>query len=539
MLKKYGPTGFLGLILTLLAGFFFLYFTLGFSFISGNSLFWSAHSGDRVQHLAGLNMYLMSEWQFPLLNFNTLNYPYGGNVAFTDAIPVFAFLLKVFLPKNVGFINPLGYWVALNFILQAFSAWWITRELKVNSWAFLVFLIFAFLTYPVWMQKIIQVALMSHWIILFAIALYIRGFKRKKISFIGWALLLFFSFYIHLYLFAMAFIFYLAANLETKYFLSWKYFFSLIFPVLPLAISLFIFFLPLPPNVKPGGRFDDFAMNLLSPIQGGYFYQLIADFTHTPKGFNYLGLGVLMLVMLVVFLPSTQCRKTFHQHGCLSLLLLGCFIYSLSTHIYFGGKLIAMINYPEFMKPFTSQLRCSGRFFWPIGYILIVFSLYLLYKNLNKTAFTLIASGLLLVQCMDVSDFYARLFVMGKYDSPQPEVSYADFNQALKKQDKYFYLYPKFGCKQINGGVGLAIMRYAAEHQLIFNTGYISRFPSAHCDDMLDAIAHSDKNQSIYVFFKMYYPNINQVISMMGAANYVECRDVDMVYMCHFTGKKE
>jgi len=531
---KNDPGGVSGLVLTLVFSIIFTLATLSPAFIAGHSIFWDVQAGDRVQHLAGLNMYLFRPWQFPLLNFNTINYPYGGNVAFVDGIPILALLLKIILPKNVGFINPLGYWIALNYLLQAFAAWWITKELRVKSWAFLVFLVLTFLTYPAWMARIIQAALMSHWIILFAIALYIRGYKRQKFPCIGWTLLIFASFYIHIYLFVMALGIYFAAVIEAKHAFTWRHILSLCLPLLILGASLFILFLPLSSDLKSASGFNHLSMNLLSPFSGGQLIQLQIKFSSALDGLNYLGLGVIIIFLWAAFTQSSRYWIVFHRHWMLSLVMLGCFFYSLSNQVYLGEKLVAVVNYPDFMNLVVKQLRASGRFFWPVGYVIVVFSSYMLYTKLKRNTFTLVISLLVIVQCADVSAYYSRLTQLRRYDSPQAGVDYSKLDRAIKSSEKYFYLYPKYTCANIKGNIGLAIMRYAAERQFIFNTGYISRFSGSHCDDMNDQIAQSKKDESVYMFFKKFYNNVDQIYLIMGSPNHVECRDVDFVYVCHY-----
>lgn len=532
MKLKYNPVGYTGFVFTVVLAVFFILHTFGWAFINGSSNYWVAESRDLTQHLSGLNLYLSSPWQFPLLGFDGLNYPQGTRVTFIDGIPIYAFLLKLFLPRNIGYISPFGYWVGLTFLLQGIAAWWITKELKVNSWAFLVFLILTFLTYPAFMDRLRHVALMSHWIILFAVALYLRGNRLRQFPAAGWSILLFCGFYTHIYLFAMALGIYIAAVLEEKNKITLRHCMAVLSPLLILGASLFIFLLPLPSAPKMGGGFDAFAMNLLSPFTGGQLVQLQTNLSHSLRGFNYLGLGVIIIFLWTAFSQPSINWKIFQKHGAFFIIMLGFFLYSLSNKIYFSGKLVAIINYSDFLTPITSQLRCSGRFFWPVGYTITIFSLYMTYRQFtNKRWFTFVACLLLFIQYMDIQRYYDNL-KGSRFRPAQVLLDYAALDNALGKQVKYIYLYPTCGGKGSLFFVTTPMMRYVAVRQLKLNSGFIARYSS--CRDMVAEIAQSNKAESAYIFSSAAYENINQVYEIIGSANRVTCHHIQFGYVCRF-----
>ncbi|HEN3648047.1 TPA: hypothetical protein U5E43_004226, partial [Yersinia enterocolitica] len=127
-------TKYPGAILAILISIGYILATYGSHFIIGDSSFWMSEVDDVTQYISGFNMYLSSPWNFPLLAFDSLNYPQGTRVTFVDAIPIYSFILKLLLPENIAPFNPFGYWIALCLLLQGISAWWITKELNVDSW---------------------------------------------------------------------------------------------------------------------------------------------------------------------------------------------------------------------------------------------------------------------------------------------------------------------------------------------------------------------------------------------------------------------
>lgn len=531
--KRLDSSGYFGLLVTIILALFFIFHTFSLAFIDGRSGFWASKGNDLVQHLSGLNMYLSCEWKFPLLAFDSLNYPEGTRVTFVDGIPLFAFLLKIFLPHNHGYISPFGYWLGFSFLFQGISAWWIARELEVKSWFFLIFLTSTFLTYPALMDRLRHIALMSQWIILFAIALYLRGGRLRHLSISGWAALLFVSFYIHVYFFAMVLGIYIAAALEAKHEITGQYIFSLFLPLIILGASLFLFLLPLPLGLKPEVGFDTLAMNLLSPVYGGKVIQLQADLSHHLSGFNYLGLGVILLFTWAFFSHSSKNSNIIRERWGFTFVMTLYFIYSLSDKIYFGGHLVAIVNYADFLSPITTQLRASGRFFWPVGYAIIIFSLYKLYYHIaNKKIFSFVICALLAIQLSDISDYYKSLKTVG-HVLPRPFKESFNFGDMLGENERYIYLYPTLIDSQYTIKVVMPMMQYSAMHKLKLNTGFIARY-GIYNNDIATEIAHSSKKESIYAFSKVFYKSMSQVYQIVGDRKKVVCSEFDAFYVCHF-----
>lgn len=539
MKPQYNSTGWLGLIFTVIVCVCFAFQNLGLNFILGNSSYWELQDGDVNQHLSGINMYLSCAWQFPWLAFNSLNYPTGTHVTFVDGIPLFAFLLKIFLPKNHGFINPLGYWVGLNFVFQGVAAWWIARELNVKSWFFLIGLVLFFITYPEFLGRLKQVAIMSHWLILFAIALYVRGCRLRHISALAWTALIFSSFYIHIYLFSMVFGIYIASILSVRHKISLYYMFKLLLPIVILGASLFLFLFPLPSNLSSTNDMNAYAINFLSPFSGGALNPFQADLSHNSKGFSYLGLGIILMFLWIFLSEPIKNFRACQHHWAFSLLMVLFFIYALSGQIYFGGYLIADFNYPHFLNFLTSKLRGSGRFFWPVAYTIMLYSFYKLYNQFNyKNNFILITCLFLIIQYFDILPFYNNL----QESKNRPYRIFIDFSildKILGNHTQYIYIFPKAGCKKIDNYVFrviLPIERYAAIHQMKMNTGFIAR-DARNCQAPAIEIAQSDKTTSAYFFSTAVYHNINDVKSIMGDEKNIICNTaIQQMFICRYKG---
>lgn len=525
-------SGWVGLVLALVVSSVFVLLTFGRSFVLGSAPYWQTQVDDVTQYIAGFNMYFTAPWQFPLLAFDSLNYPDGTLVTFVDAIPLYALLLKVLLPATLAPFNPFGAWVALCFLLQGVGSWWIARELKTNSWAFLMALLVVFLTYPALMARLGHISLMSHWILLFAIALYIRSYRQSELPQWGWTLLLVGAFYINIYLFVMACGILLGALFSLRRDIGRRDIISFFSPFPLLVATAFLMFLPLPmAEVARESGFGYYSMNLLAPLAGGKLFALqVVEVPGQGEGFNYLGLGVLAALVVAYFLRKRPGADILRRHRPLFLLMLLYTFYAISNQIYFGGQKILVLSYPGILDGLTSQLRVSGRFFWPVGYSLIILSLLVLHRGLGQRSFAFAALLLVVLQLADLEDRYKVLRSSVLRDGPQP-MDYAVWDAHLGEQAQTLYFYPKFKCGQNPLETLLPVMRYAAERGLKLNTGYIARY-TPNCQDTEREIAASNYDQAAYIFVRSDYPNQETVMALFPESAGIHCAEIQFAHVC-------
>jgi len=530
------PSGFAGLLVAIAIGFVFVITTFELQFILGVSSFWQTEVDDVTQYIAGFNMYFGSPWRFPLLAFDSLNYPQGTRATFVDVIPLYALLLKLLLPASLAPFNPYGAWVALCFILQAVGGWWISRELRLNSWAFLVSLVIVLLVFPALMARLGHISLMSHWIILFALALYVRSRYMLGLPLISWTVLLVVAFYVNIYLFAMAAGIYFAAFLARGAG-SRRILIDFSMPFFLIALSLFVTLLPLPEaGVAREGGFGYFSMNVLSPVLGGDLFKVKAgEAPGQYEGFNYLGFGVILALIAAVRVCHIEDRGFFRRHWPLSLLMVGFSVYALSSQIYFGSVQILEIKYPRILDVITSQFRASGRFFWPVGYCIVIFALLMLFRRLGRVSFAVVALMIVLLQLVDLKERYS-VFETTLARESRPRMNYALWDEVLKGGVQKIYFYPKFKCGAKPPFESLLpVMRYAAERNYKLNTGYIARY-SPRCDDIAEEIAASAVGDSAYVFAKEEFGGLVDVKKYLPVEALLQCREVDFAFVCSRSG---
>ena len=526
-------TGPIGLAVAVALGICFVSLSFPLSFVLGVSGFWQTDVDDVAQYISGFHHYFASPWQLPLLHFDSLDYPQGTRATFLDVIPLYAVLLKALLPKAMAPFNPYGFWVALCFILQSVGGWWLVREHRANSWALLVGLALTLLFWPALMGRLNHISLLSHWILLFALALYVRGLRRETLPVTGWTSLLLTGFYINIYLFVMAAGVYLAAGLALGAYRHWRSLAEFVLPFGLLVASLFVTLLPISlADVKPELGFGVYSMNLLAPFLGGRFVEVQATVgSGQYEGFNYLGLGLWIAFALALRLCSQHDGHFFRRHWPLALLMGIYAIYSLSDHVYFGSTKILELHYPEVLRGLTAQFRASGRFFWAVGYCIVIFSLLVLYRRLSRRAFLGVVVALICLQLADVQWHYAGMKGLVARET-KPKMDYRAWDNALNTNVAHLYFYPKFKCgKHSPHDSLLPIMRFSGERQYTLNTGHIARYVP-RCDDIAEEIGASDQGASAYIFLRSEFKGLAEVKSLLPKELWPHCIELDFAFVC-------
>lgn len=523
---------FVGFVFALLASVGFVFLTFGVDFVQGTAPYWLTQVDDVTQYISGFNIYFNAPWGIPLLAFDGLNYPQGTRVTFVDAIPLYALILKLLAPSSWAPFNPFGVWVAFCFILQGVGAWWILKELKINSWVALCSLLALFLTYPALMTRLGHISLMSQWIILFALALYLKGRNSDRLIVWGWSSLLLCAFYINIYLTAMAVGIMLVSTLSLRKTKILQGIYACMVPFLIIGATLFLTILPLPAGeVAREFGFGHYSMNVLSPIMGGDLMSIKAgQGAGQYEGFNYLGLGVLATLSYIYLFKRDVFRVLRNEHKALIGLLIFFTIYALSDHIYFGGQEIVVYKYPKLLDAITSQLRVSGRFFWPVGYCLMVLTVVVLYRTLERKYFILAMFLLVCIQLIDLKTIYNSKRNVVNRQSPQPLDSKLWANHLLPDV-KTLYFYPKFKCGTNPMETLLPLMQFTANQGMKLNTGYIARYVP-DCNDTMREIAQSDQKRSAYIFSLVDYPDEEKVKLFFSDPNSVRCEIVQFAYVC-------
>ena len=394
------------ILISFILGFFITFIILGFSKLSPTNIDWISTYDAKSDFLA-LKFFLNDKWRFPLgsnPNYGTIT----NSIVFSGAVPLLSFiskLFKAFLPNNFHFFS---FWIILCISLQFYYAnkifYLITKN---NFFSFLCGLFF--LLIPILYYRIsIHLSLSAHWIIL---GYFYYEFRKSNYNELYKIILIVLSSLVHFYITIMLLMIRLVFSLSTyfenknlKSFLTSNF-------ILIIILVFFMFlsgYFVLPSTDTLGYGYGIYKSNLLSffdPIPYGsnqnwsVFIPNIENQVGEQEGFAYLGVGGIILssILLTYLFKNPKVILNNKKYISLSVIL---FLISLSNNVSFGQIELASIPLPKYIYAVLSIIRASGRFIWPIYYLLIIFSLIAFFKFKIKIKYLVF---ILLIQLIDIS----------------------------------------------------------------------------------------------------------------------------------------
>ena len=358
-------------------------------FLAGTSAFWRDPHGvidsswaDMSTALSGYTYFIHDRWRLPLFQVGRLGGPSGSNIIFTDSTPVVALLGRAVFQATGRSINLFGGWVVVCFAGGAMSMTLLVARLGARSLlAALASTVFALST-PALLTRWGHTTLMAQFEVTLALALYVDAARAPRaLPALLWALpLCALALWTHAYLFVM--VLPIAAAAILKAVLDGR--------VRPapaaclaggLAGLLAIMFV-LSGYLSAAGQLSAlgygwYSTNLLSPIFPDV--GLLAHALSKPRldatggqteGECYLGAGMLLLLLCDRHRLARQCRDGFGRHACLGVVLLGFTAFAVSNQVFIGGLSIH-IPLPAAVLSAAGIFRASGRFIWPVMYLVM------------------------------------------------------------------------------------------------------------------------------------------------------------------------
>ncbi|WEF32928.1 DUF6311 domain-containing protein [Pseudoduganella chitinolytica] len=529
----WSASGPLGLLCAGAIGCAFACWLFSLALLDGTLPFWLREGADTSQYLAGFNAFVREPWHWPLLRIESLNAPEGTLATFVDAVPLYAMLWKLFEHgPDTPFRNPFGLYLALCFVLQGVGAWWICREANTRRWTVLLAMTLLLVSFPALTFRIAHTSLMAQWLLLFALAIYLRGTARGRIAAGAWIALLPCAFYLNIYLFAMTCALF-AADVWRQVRRG---------PARPaviaaggaaglLLLTMCATMLPLPAGV--GSRewgFGFYSMNMLAPFTGGNLLMLehALGTEGQGEGYNYLGVFVLALAGWGIYMKRGADPAFWRRHRPLLAILVLLTLYALSNAIYIGPVKLLSTKVPPGLDAVTSTFRSSGRFFWPVGYAVIVFAVLAAARHLSAQRAALVLAAVVVLQFWDLQPHHER--ARGAVAESTPAIIDAPRWQAFLGPDiKALNYYPPFRCGNAPPSAGLVpTMLFAVKHHYTLSTGYIAR-AAKPCDQYGAEIATLPATTAV-VFDKAAFPEQEEANRLMGAG--ARCADLGIGWVC-------
>lgn len=403
--------------------------------------------GDFTVSYLGSVFYRMDEWRWPIFTHTNLAYPYGISVHGTDGSPLLSLIFKFFhkafgMSPEVQFV---GVWMFFCYILQAIASVLIFRHAFKNKFYIVVASLF-FVSAPIMMTRVfVHINLMCHFIVLFTLLLYLNNRLTKK-EWIWMGVLFSFAILTCPYFLPIISGFFFILMYQKCWIEKTLSIKNLVKGLLFLAgVFGFWFYLlgmvSTEQNLASGG-WRTLGLNLtalFNPIwsQSQIFNTLTPDADFDAD--NYFGFG--LLILLLVSFPSVKrlfSSENLKRNYPLALLLLGLTLFALSSQIKLGTAVVLDYKPGPLIDWLGNVFRYSGRFFWPVWYLLAFFVIKKFVTRFPKGAFVFLPL-LLIVQVWDLYPTYKSksdfLYISPK--EPLPMVS-PEWDRLNKEYENIF-----------------------------------------------------------------------------------------------------
>lgn len=360
----------------------FIYFTGG-AILNPTNVTW-LYWGDPATSYLGWQFFRDTALiQFPLGKTPNFGSGFSSSILYTDSIPLVAIPLKYFsflLPDSFQYF---GIWIYTTFILQVFFAskvlacWVKNSTLRVLGSTL-------FLIAPIFLYRLVHngsghIGFTNQFLILWAILLILQ----KSKSVFRWSVILCFSVLLSvgiLPMILMLFVTYMAID-AVKQRADQVFITNLVLIFIPLLLTVLVLWATggtMVSNTTSEG-FGKYRSTLASMIDPSppfdFSWSQIAPQIDSPggteEGFSFIGIsGILLFPFMLFFLKHKNNLRDMTSLLAAGILML---ILSLSNVVSFGNRVLFTYQVPELLAPIFETLRSSGRFTWPIIYLLLLF----------------------------------------------------------------------------------------------------------------------------------------------------------------------
>ncbi|QSQ25931.1 hypothetical protein JY651_13785 [Pyxidicoccus parkwayensis] len=506
---------------------------------------------DFSQHLLGWLFFRNEPLRFPLGTIDGYLHPLGTTLGYMDAIPWVALLLRPFsslLPVNFQYIGP---WLCACLVLQGAAAAWVARRMSATvaqQWMVGGLLVLS----PTLLARMgmAHEALSAHWAILLLVGLHLvpqRDARDAKQS-LGIALALcVFAAGVHpvIAVIVLALAVALCARTALERTLPWQwtvlgagasvgtvlalfYVFGYLGTVHTLRAEAFgSFSADLAAFANPLGYRDILWSRFLAalPRQGAQY-----------EGFGYLGLGVLFALgasLILAARDAPRVARHWRRLVPLGLVALGFGFFALSSRITLLGELLADLTplYAPVM-PWVEPFRSSGRFVWPLYYVLALGSVLALIRLPRPAVAPSLLALALALQVFDVNLGQGQQSREGSTWNTQP----SEALRAAAVGRKHLVLYPPQmhdgsgrGCRA--GPMDFHRWAYRAYRLgLTFNSGYVARLDDSRAQPY--CLGLDDDIRSGRLDPETIYLSIPERLHEFQAIRGTRCVQQEQLWMC-------
>ncbi len=398
------------IIISFLIAIYLLGFN-NFNFINKNWLY----LGDLSQYQIGWEFFRNDSWRFPLGSNPNYGLELSSSIIYTDSIPLFAFIFKLFnnfLPEHFQYFS---LWILLCIYLQLLFSYLIIFNLTKNYYFSLISMFF-FVSAPIFLHRTgIHLSLSGHWLIL--LTFYIEQTKSKSKTLLRGINLILSSlvfFYFTMMIIILNSLTYLFLLIKKKsLYKSIIKEIALIYPLLFITMYCTGYFMIRPEDGLGGGYgFYNFNLNSFFNSTGFAGPNTFSWSIIMPKlnfnngeheGLSYLGIGGFFIFFFAILSFFKKTKGFFISKKEILSIFLIFSILSISQNINFGEINILSINLNNYILAILSTIRSSGRLIWPVYYLILILGIFFIFNFFSDKKKIIILILLLFIQLIDLS----------------------------------------------------------------------------------------------------------------------------------------
>jgi hypothetical protein len=382
---------------------------------------WIFKQADITGAYMGWSFYRDAPWSAAIADNPYYGMDFSGSILFSDAIPLMAIPFKALSPLLPEQFQYFGLWTFLSFVLQGVFGWLLMSRATDSPIARILGAILISLT-PLYVYRLVypestHMSLTAHWLVLGAVCLCLPPHTRRP--WLWWGLLVAAAAFVHAYIFCMVAALWFA-DLVRRGFLDFRNTW-----IEPVGVALAVGGLVWVTGVWSGpagemeGGFDWFKTNLLSlidpssgPITTGpvsnwsYVLPDMPNWKGEYEGYAFVGLGGLILAGAAAWaLPGIRKQLSLPAllpYWPLAITLLGMAIFALSRSVNFGNSNVE-IWWPDPLPHLGELFRATGRFIWPLYYVLFFTGVLIAARRLSARTLCMVLAGAAIVQAVDTS----------------------------------------------------------------------------------------------------------------------------------------
>lgn len=476
-------------------GVFLYLYTYGTRFLNFCYVDWllpqenGVSGADIVQHYMGWVNFRNSRWHFPIGLIENTVYPNMISIIYTDSVPLFAVVFKLFssiLPDDFQYM---GLYGILCFALQGGVAGLILYQYMENRLAAVIGSIFFSSSIIMLLRMYTHTALAAHWIVLLSI--YLWKCKETEMtvkkSAISWGILSALTILIQAYFFPMVWGCMFCSMLEAVLLRKSYKRCSIVLTVAAVMtiITGFLFGLFYGSMSVEAGGLGIYSFNLnalwnpLIPSASKIFKVLPVNIGQ-GEGFAYLGAGAIVLLVFNVLLLIEQIwvkKKNLFTRKSIPIwcFTLGFLVVAVSPIVSFGTHTFSY-SVPQVVYKAWSVFRSSGRLIWPIYYMLMIFACVFMFRRFKHKTF--VCLGLLSVAlCIQLYDQHGYRYET-KINFEQRGVNVSRLQspawKEISEEYKHIMVYPNTDAIYSNKG-GFKVQVFAQENNMTMNIVYLAR----------------------------------------------------------------